>query len=149
VFQPDPTLTFVPVSREQVMSLVESINQPQISIPGKAPQAAQGHLCGLRNANGSYSILVSLYLADTGENVVYVQDRPELPAAGFAAAEAEGLHFLESMGFMLDNLNFRKLSAEQQALTLERVPLFSPPRDPPTADPVSTPAAIGRFLASF
>ena len=149
MFQPDPSLTFVPVSREQVMSLVESINQPQLSIPGKAPQAAQGHLCGLRNANGSYSVLVSLYLADSGENVVYVQDPPQLPAAGYAVAEAEGLHFLESMGFMLDNLNFRKLSAEQQALTLERVPLFSPPRDLPAAEPSATPAAIARFLASF
>jgi hypothetical protein len=149
VFRPDPTLTFVPVSREQVVALVESINQPQISIPGKTPQAAQGHLCGLRNANGSCSVVVSLYLADTGENVVYVQAPPELPVARYAAAEAEGLHFLESMGFMLDNLNFRNMSAEQQALTLERVPLFSPPRASPTGDRGTTPAAIARFLASF
>ena len=147
MFRPDPTLTHVPVTREQVVALVESINQPQISIPGKRSQQAQAHLCGLRNPNGSFAVLVTLYLADTAENVVYVREGP-VATADFAAAEGEGRHFLESMGFMLDDLNFRKLSAEQQALTLERVPLFTPPRAAPAAGS-GGPGAVARFLASF
>jgi hypothetical protein len=136
-----------------VVALVESINQPQISIPSKAPQSATGHLCGLRNPDGSLSVYVSLWLPQSGENVVYVHEPRELPIEAYREAEAEGLQFLESMGFMLDNLNFRNLSTEQQQRTLERVPLFSRPR-PSRGEVVSrerarSPEALARLLASF
>ncbi len=158
-FQPDPSIAWVSAAREQVVGIIESINQPQVSIPGKPPQQVTGHLCGLRNANGTFSIYAALHLPKTGENVVYVHAKRQLTVEEYRDVEAEGLHFLESMGFMLDNLNFRNLSPEAQADTLRRVPLFSPPR-PPTApaqasaaaDPRSQPgdpARIARLLASF
>jgi len=155
VFEPDPTIAFVPASRQQVVALVESLNQPQISIPGKPPQSVQAHLCGLRNANGSLSLFVSLHLPLSAENVVYVQEPRELPLEAYRGAEADGLHFLESMGFMLDNLNFQNLGAEQQDAILKRVPLFSPTRSPPARVPdaaaarAARAAALARLLVSF
>ncbi len=157
MFQPDPSLPFVRATREQVVALVESINQPQVSIPGKTSQAVQGYLCGLRNPNGTFSILVSLFLPKTGENVVYLHDRRQVSLEEYRDAEIEGLQFLESMGFMLDNLNFRNLAPAAQESTLKRVPVFSPPRPPPAqaqAAPEARAAASGsarlaRFLASF
>jgi hypothetical protein len=61
------------------------------------------------------------------------------------------------MGFMLDNLNFRNLSAEAQEKTLKRIPLFSPPRAgaeaasaPGAAKAAGTdPARVARLLSSF
>jgi hypothetical protein len=120
VFEPDPTILFIPATREQVVALVESINQPQVSIPGKEPQVVQGFLCGIRNENGTFSIYVSLYLARTRENVVYASDKREVGMEEYRDVEVEGLHFLESMGFMLDNLNFRNLAHAQQVETLKR-----------------------------
>jgi hypothetical protein len=128
VFEPDPSIRFIPATREQVVALVESINQPQVSIPGKEPQTVQGFLCGLRNQSGSFSIFVSLFLPRTGENVVYANDKREVGMEEYRDVEIKGLHFLESMGFMLDNLNFRNLGQEQQVETLKRVPLFHEPR---------------------
>ena len=127
MFEPDPSIRFIPADREQVVALVESINQPQVSIPGKEPQTVQGFLCGLRNPNGTFSIYVSLYLARSHENVVYVSDRREVGMEEYRDVEVEGLHFLESMGFMVDNLNFRNLAHAQQVETLKRVPAFHPP----------------------
>jgi hypothetical protein len=162
VFKPDPSITVVPAQREQVVAVIESINQPQVSIPGKASQAVSGHLCGVRNANGTFSIYVALHLPKTGENVVYVHDRRQLGVDEYRDVEIEGLQFLESMGFMLDNLNFRNLAAEVQQETLRRIPLFGAPRlaapaaalAPAGAAPA--PAAAGadtsrvaRLLASF
>jgi hypothetical protein len=163
VFQPDPSIRFVPAVREQVVAVVESINQPQVSIPGKSPQAVVGHLCGLRNGNGTLSIYVSLHLPKTGENVVYVHDRRQLSVEEYRNVEVEGLQFLESMGFMLDNLNFRNLAAAMQEQTLARIPLFAPPRAPaaapgaagaaatpaPAAGTAADPARVARLLASF
>ena len=68
--------------------------------------------------------------------------------------QEEGLHFLESMGFMLDNLNYRNLTPDLQEATLKRLPLFSPQRAPaapaPAADAGASEAGrVARLLASF
>ena len=157
MFRPDPTIAFVAAVREQVVALIESINQAQISIPGKQPQAAHGHLCGLRNPNGSFSAFVGLYLPESAENVVYAREPREFPREQYLEAEAEGVHFLESMGFMLDNLNFRSLAVEVQESTLKRVPLFSCQKKPvartgapePNGSSAQRQGALARFLAGF
>ncbi len=152
MFEPDPSIRYIPATRDQVVALVESINQPQVSIPGKEPQAVQGFLCGLRNQNGTFSIFASLYLPKSSENVVYASDRREVGMEEYRDVEIEGLHFLESMGFMLDNLNFRNLAQAQQVETLKRVPLFHEPRPAGPAAGGSSEARtserIARLLAS-
>ena len=153
-FKPEPSIAWVPVTKEQLVAVVESINQPQISIPGKASQQVLGQLAGVRNPNGTFSIYVGLHLPKAGENVVYVHDRKQLTVDEYRAVEVEGLHFLESMGFMLDNLNFRNLSPEVQEQTLKRIPLFSQPRPgeapaAPVRPAAGDPARVARFLASF
>ncbi len=158
MFQPEASITHVPVTKEQIVGVVESINQPQVGIPGKAPQQVAGWLVGIRNANGTFSIFVGLHLTKTGENVIYLHDTRHVAVEAYRDLEAEGLHFLESMGFMLDNLNFRNLAADVQEETMKRIPLFHPPR-PPSAVPANATAsekaaagegtAIARFLASF
>jgi hypothetical protein len=147
MFRADPTLSFVAATRERVVAVVESINQPQISIPTKPPQAAQGYLCAVRNANGSFSVYAVLYLSESAENVVYAHEPRELATDGYIAAEAEGMHFLESMGFMLDKLEFRNMPQDQQERTLARVPAFSR-RAAPREDR-GGPAALARLLSSF
>ncbi len=156
-FQPEPSITWIPADRDRVVAVVESINQPQVSVPGKVPQQVFGHLCGVRNPNGSFSIYVALHLPKTGENVVYVHDRGQLTVEEYRDVEIEGLHFLESMGFMLDNLNFRNLAPDAQEATLKRIPLFSqprPPSEPPDRAAASRPAGpdparVARLLSSF
>jgi hypothetical protein len=157
MFQPEASINHVPVTKEQVVAIVESINQPQVSIPGKSPQQVEGWLVGVRNANGSLSLFVGLHLAKTGENVIYLPSSRHVAVDAYRDLEIEGLHFLESMGFMLDNLNFRNLAGPAQDDTLKRIPLFHPPRTPAAAPSAGAPdrtdagegAAIARFLASF
>ncbi len=155
VFHPDPTVPFLSTSSERVVALIESLNQPQISIPGKAPQAVQAHLCGLRNADGSFSIFVALHLPESAENVIYVHEPRGITLESYRLVEAEGLQFLESMGFILDNLHFREMSPDQKDQTLRRVPMFSRPKPRvPTSsrgDPgsPSSSEALALLLASF
>ena len=113
----------------------------------------------IRNGNGTFSIYVALHLPKAGENVVYVHDRRQLTVEEYRDVEIEGLQFLESMGFMLDNLNFRNLAPDAQEQVLRRVPLFSPPRASGAAPgpAAGTPGAaaapdasrLARLLASF
>jgi len=140
MFHPEPSLTWVPATKDQVVAIIESINQPQVSVPGKPPQTVTGHLCALRNANGTFSIYVALHVPRTGENVVYVHERRQVTLEEYRDVEIEGLQFLESMGFMLDNLNFRNLSPEVQEQTVRRIPLFGgrPPAPRPAPAPAKT-----------
>jgi hypothetical protein len=155
VFTPEPTIQFVPATRDQVVAIIEAINQPQVSIPGKAPQAVQGVLCSLRNASGTFSIVVALHLPRTGENVIYLHEKRQLAAEEYREVQDAGLHFLESMGFMLDNLNFRNMAPALQDETMKRLPLFSPPRPPAasvtTAEQGAAAEAVrlARLLSSF
>jgi hypothetical protein len=149
VFQPDKNLRCVPAARERVVALVESINQPQISVPGRPAQAVQGYLVGQRNPGGSFSVYVVLSLAVSAENVVYLSDNREVPIEEYRALEVEGLQFLESMGFMLDNLNFRGMTPELQEKTLKRVAAFGVPPPPSAAAPRDPRQALGRLLSSF
>ena len=129
---------------------MESINQPQIQIPGRAAQAAVGHLCGVRNGNGTSSVYASLHLPATGENVVYVHEPRELSGESYAEAERDGLAFLESMGFMLDDLQFQSLPPEMQDQTLRRVPLFTTPASAgKAAAPPREPSALARLLSNL
>ncbi len=152
MFTPEPSLKYLPATREQVVAIIEGINQPQISIPGKAPQGVTGHLVGLRNAGGTFSIYVALHLPKSGENVVYLHGRRQVSAEEYREVQEEGLHFLESMGFMLDNLNYRNLTPDLQEATLKRLPLFSPQRAPAAPAPdagASEAGRVARLLASF
>jgi hypothetical protein len=157
VFQPEPSLTWIPAAKDTVVAIVESINQPQVSIPGKASQQVSGHLIGVRNPNGTFSIYIALHLPKGGENVVYVHARRQLTVDEYRDVEVEGLQFLESMGFMLDNLNFRNLGSDIQEKTLKRIPLFSPPRAAGGGAPGASPgkaaapdsSRVARILASF
>ena len=156
MFQPEPSLTWIPAARDAVVAIIESINQPQVSIPGKASQQVLGHLVGVRNPNNTFSLYVALHLPKNGENVFYVHTRRQVSVEEYRDVEVEGLQFLESMGFMLDNLNFRNLAADVQEKTLKRIPLFAPPRPPGEAGGAATgkpaaqdPSRVARLLASF
>jgi hypothetical protein len=156
VFNPEPSTTWIRTSREQVVAIIESINQPQVSIPGKPSQQMFGYLVGIRNVNGTFSINVALHAPRTGENVVYAHEQRQLAVEQYRDVEIEGLQFLESMGFMLDNVNFRNLDATLQEQTLRRIPLFSAPRavgEAPAAAARSSTASdrgrVARLLAAF
>jgi len=154
VFTPEPSIQYVPATRDQVVAIIEGINNPQVSIPGKSPQSVSGVLCALRNANGSFSVVVALHLPKGGENVVYLHDQRQVAAEAYREVQDEGLHFLESMGFMLDNLNFRNLAADQQEAIMKRLPLFSPPSAHAAVPSAEKAAALqatrlARLLASF
>ncbi len=83
-----------------------------------------------------------------------MHERAQLTVEEYRTVEVEGLHFLESMGFMLDNLNFRNLAPDAQEQTFQRIPSSTrcarPHRRPPrrraaptssSTAPAPTPAA--------
>ena len=126
MFSIDPQLTHVEAAREQVVAIIESVNQPQVGIPGKSPQVAQAFVTGVRNANATFSIYVYLMLRQEHEAVIFTHPRGKFPLEAYREIESEALHFVESMGFMMENVNFRNQSTAAQDELMTRLPVFTP-----------------------
>ncbi|MDF1562686.1 MAG: hypothetical protein P1V51_06565 [Deltaproteobacteria bacterium] len=124
MFQTDPRIGFLDVRREAIVSIIESINHPHIGVPGHEPQATRATVVGLRNPDNSFSIYIALYLETAVANVIYVNDQQRFDVQAYPEVEAEALMFMESMGFMVDNANYRNLSGEQQLELIDRLPCF-------------------------
>jgi hypothetical protein len=159
MFSVDTRVRYIVAQRANVVSLYASLNKPHIGVPGKTAQEVQAFICGVRNPAGNFAIYVTLHLASTRELVHYTDsDRPEVAAAEYRDTEADAVAFVESMGFMLDNLNFRNLPPEQQDEMLKTLPPFLPDtRNPPrggaekseAADASSPAVKLARLLAAF
>lgn len=125
MFAADPRITHIPAAREQIASLYASLNKPHIAVPGKQAQEVQACLIGI-GVGGAFSAFVYLFLTQSLEAVVYVDhERLRVEASGYRDLESEGLGFLESMGFIMEPLNFRSLAPEQQAEVMKSLPCFT------------------------
>ncbi|MDQ3263376.1 MAG: social motility and stimulation tgl protein [Myxococcota bacterium] len=168
MFSIDQRLRGVPATRDQVVALHQSLNSPHLAIPGKQAGPAQGFIVGVRAAGG-FAIFVYLYLADLGDCAVYVSDQRNLSPDQFKEEESEALGFVESMGFMMDNTNYRGLAQDRQDELIRTLPVFqkeprrpaAPARPaptgktgatavaPPAAPPDADSAALGKLFTSF
>ncbi len=158
MFAPEPRIKNVPVAREQVVSIIASLNKPHIAVPGKPAQEVQGYIVGVANAAGTITVFVYLHLTETHDSVVYLDaERLRVSPAQYADVEGDAIAFVESMGFMLENLNYQALPPEQQERLVKTLPCFlaEPQRAaaaaggeaPERLDP--PPVRLARFLAAF
>ena len=103
---------------------------------------------------------VYLWLSETKECAVYTTSATAQTPEEYRALQTEALGFVESMGFMMDNLNFRSLTPEHQAELLGSVPVWrggraatgGTPAVAPGAGAVvgsATSAALARLFSSF
>jgi hypothetical protein len=155
VFTIDERFRGLPAAREQVIALYQSINSPHLAIPGKPAGPAQAFIVGLRGSSG-FAVFIYLYLSDTQDCAVYVPSRRNAGPEEFQQDELESLGFVESMGFMMDNVNFRGLPPEQQDELLRTLPVFQKdPRQLPGParargeEKRTASSNLGRLLASF
>ena len=92
---------------------------------GRSAEAAKVYIVGMRNhPSGLFSIYVYLYLVDARECLIYLHDPPEIQMDAYHDTELEAFAFVESMGFMVDNVNFRKMQPAQQEEYMAGLPVF-------------------------
>lgn len=148
----DTSRRHVKARREEIVAVYESANQPMVQIPGRAAQAAQAAVIGMRRGR-AFEILVVLTFAQGQENVVYASDAP-VPQDELEAAVEEALNFAESMGFILDS-NWAGLDPRQKDETMQRMTAFHPPQQKDVEIPAERPkpadalSAIARLFGAF
>jgi type IV pilus assembly protein PilF len=157
----DERLKGLPAMKEQVVQLYQSLNQPHLAIPGRRAGPASASVLGLRGPSG-FAVFVYLALPESGECAVYVPANGTVPADRYLAEEALALGFVESMGFMMDDLGFRGRSPEEQEALIRSLPVFQREPAPPMAvrkhlapaggggaAPGTEALQVGRLLSAF
>ncbi len=124
MYEIHPELKSIQTSSEQIVAIIESINNPMVAAAGKPLEPAKAFIVGVRNASGLFSIYVYLHLLQSKECLIYLHDPAEIPMESYHDIELEALQFVESMGFMVDNLNFRNLTVDQRDELMQHLPLF-------------------------
>lgn len=124
MFEIRPDIGFLQTSRENIVAIIESINQPMVAAAGGSAEQTKCYIVGVRNASGLFSIHIYLYMNNTQECLIYLHDPPEIQMDNYHDTELEALGFVESMGFMVDNLNFRTMPPEAQLETMANLPVF-------------------------
>ncbi len=114
----------IQTKRENIVAIIESINQPMVAAMGRSAERAKAHIVGVRNPSGTFSIYVYLFLVDAKEALIYLHDPAEIKMEAYHDTELVALGFVESMGFMVDNLNFRAMQPQQQVDLLASLPCF-------------------------
>ncbi|MFT3706974.1 MAG: social motility TPR repeat lipoprotein Tgl [Archangium sp.] len=128
----DERLRGLPAVKDQVVQLYQSLNAPHLAIPGRKAGPAMAFVLGLRGPSG-FAVFVYLYMQQSGESAVYVPSSGTVPAEQFQGEEAEALGFVESMGFIMDNLNFRGRPPDEQDTIIRTMPVFMREPPPPAA----------------
>jgi hypothetical protein len=124
VFDIHPEMKSIQVGRENIVTIIESINSPMVAAANKPLEPAKSYILGVRNPSGLFSIYVYLHLLQSKECMIYLHDPTEVPMESYHDTELEALQFVESMGFMVDNVNFRNMAPEQQVTLMEEMPMF-------------------------
>ncbi|HOX43346.1 MAG TPA: hypothetical protein PK668_07100 [Myxococcota bacterium] len=124
MFEARTDIRFIQTRREWIVAIIEAINAPIVAAPGRQAEAAKAWIVGVLNATQRFSIYVYLLFPESNESLVFLHDPPEVTKESYHDTELEALQFVESMGFMVDNINFRSLAVEAQAQLLQSLPCF-------------------------
>lgn len=113
-----------PTEKEKLVGVFHSVNKPKIVAGDRPAEATRAFICTFQDNSKSFQIQVLLYLTQTDMKMRY---RPTSGGFGqdqYKEFEEEALSFVESMGFMMDNLNLDKLTPSQRKNALAALPIF-------------------------
>lgn len=126
------------IPASQVLHLERSLSAVQVALPGLPSQEATAYLCVFAAGKGLRAALV-LHLHTSQCLAFYLHERAETPRQEAGRLIEEGALFAESMGFMLSDMDYRKLGIEKRDALWDSLPLKAGVRPPA---PVATAVAV-------
>jgi len=127
--------------KRQVYGMITSINQPSVALADAPASPTFGFICSLWSEDQKgIEVFIMLYQPAKDIAVFYTHEDGLISEDDYWHVENEALSFAESMGFMMDNLNFQDLSEVRQQEVIHNLPPFMSNRKLyQAARPVSAP----------
>ena len=122
MFQWDKSLKNLDVPAGQLLQLFRSMRDVQLALPGIPAQEAGAYLCQYQSGD-KVGTLVALHLLKSGQLAIYVDTPQEVPAEQAERALDKALVFVESIGFLMNDLDIQLLSASDRAMLWDSLPV--------------------------
>src|SRR5438067_2773157 len=93
-----------------ISALIQSLNTPLVAAGEHPAESVQSWIISQQDASAAFDVFVFFHLTQSNHGVVYRWDGGAVAAAQLGYVQEEAMGFCESMGFMMDNLNFPTLA---------------------------------------
>lgn len=125
MFEVDPDKVWVDPAAGPVTNVIQSLNTPLVAAGPHPAEAVQSWIIARQAAGGgAFDIAVFFHLTESNQAVLYRWDGGPVPPPQLDYVQEEALSFCESMGFMMDDLNFGSLAPDARGQLLESLPPF-------------------------
>lgn len=120
----DPQRQTIDFQGRSIISLIQSINQPLIAAADYPAEETQAYVITLQAGDRSLSTYIFFHLQRSNQSVIYYYDQAPFMGDRLVEAETEAVDFVESMGFMMDNLRYDRLPEAERERLQKEIPLF-------------------------
>lgn len=140
-------LTRLEVPAGRILKLLQSMSDVQVALPGMPGQMATAYLCAYSGGKG-VRVAIAFHLHESHQLAFYLNDEGEVPREKIVGLLKDGIHFAESMGFLLDEVDLQRLddaarNTRWASLPLSRGVVPPAPRPAPVVTR-ATPAPPGK-----
>lgn len=122
MFQWDKSIKTLDVPVGKVMHLFRSMRDVQLALPGLPAQEARAYLCQYQVAQGVGTATI-FQLHKSGQLAFYVDSPREVPAGKAESMLDQAMVFVESMGFLMTDLDIHLMSEADRELLWSSLPL--------------------------
>ena len=124
MFEVDPERSWVDPGLGPITSLIQSLNTPLVAAGTHPAENVQSWIVTRGSSAGSAEVFVFFHLTESNQAVLYRWDGGPVPGDQQEQVVEEAMGFCESMGFMMDNLNFGQLPPDKRGELLQTLPPF-------------------------
>ena len=122
MFDLNPSIKKIDVTKNNIIEIYRSVNDSQVQIPGYESQNSSSFVVSFTKS-GEIKIFVFIFLKRDLQGIIYSTDE-KIKKNNYVDMRNEAIFFLESMGFMLENMDYRKLPDEEKNKIINSLPPF-------------------------
>ena len=119
MFELNESISNIVADKNRIIEIFRSVNDSQVQIPGFDSQNSSSFVVSLTE-NGEIKIYIFLFLKESLKGIVYTTDE-KIKKNNYVDMRNDAIFFLESMGFMLENMDFRKLPDEEKDRIIKKL----------------------------
>ncbi len=124
MFEIDNTLKYVEASKDDVLEIIGSINIPLVAAADYPSEPTKAYICSLKKPKKLVVVYIYLHLIQSNIGIIYKPTEGSTPEKDYSTAKDSALEFVESMGFLMEDLAFENLSEKEKEDLMNTLPLF-------------------------
>lgn len=146
MFQWDETIRKLDVGAAETLKFFRSMRDVQLALPGLPSQEASAYLCQYQVGKLVATIAV-FHLHMSSQLAFYCSDPREVSSQKAAGILDQGLNFVESMGFLLSDMDIELMDESDREILWESLPLrkgMTPEGGQPVKVPVASDTVVSQ-----